>query len=433
MKTIVYPDKKEWRRILQRPVIDQTVLIDKVKPILQDVKANGDEAIRKYTLQFDGIRTHQMEVSAEEINEASRSVSPSLKKAIETAADNIRGFHEKQLQQPEIIETMPGIKCWRRSVGIEKVGLYIPGGTAPLFSTVLMLGIPARLAGCKEIILISPPSTPSARKGTGGEAIHPVILYTAQLTGVTKVFKAGGAQAIAALAYGTETIPGVHKIFGPGNQYVNCAKQLVQLDGISIDMPAGPSEVCVMADETCEPAFVAADLLSQAEHGIDSQVLLVCNDKNIVERVSKELEKQLQDLSRRNIIEQVLTNSNAIVLTDMNQAIDLVNEYAPEHLIIACSDAENIANKIINAGSVFIGNYSPESAGDYASGTNHVLPTNGSAKSYGGVSMDSFIKKITYQQISKPGLQQIADAVQQMAAAEGLDAHKKAVSIRLIG
>lgn len=423
MKKIYYPDKKDWPQILQRPVIDQALLFDKVKTILQDVKINGDEVVKKYTLQFDGVQIDRLEVSAEEINETVQSISPSLKKAIETAANNIRLFHEKQLQQSVIIETMPGVKCWRKSVGIEKVGLYIPGGTAPLFSTVLMLGIPAMLAGCKEIILCTPPGKDNK--------INPAILFAAQLTGIKKIFKVGGVQAIAAMAYGTKTIPAVYKIFGPGNQYVNCAKQLVQLDGVAIDMPAGPSEVCVLADESCNPAFVAADLLSQGEHGEDSQVLLVCNDKNIVEKVIEEAGKQVSILPRRDIIELVLKNSNAILIKDINEAIELINEYAPEHLIIAHSEAEAVADKIVNAGSVFLGNYSPESAGDYASGTNHTLPTNGWAKSYSGVSIDSFVKKITFQQITQSGLQLIGDTVEQMAAAEGLEAHKNAVSIRL--
>jgi len=326
--------------------------------------------------------------------------------------------------QTEIIETMPGIKCWRRSVAIEKVGLYIPGGTALLFSTVLMLGIPAKIAGCMEIVLTTPPTKEN-------NTIHPAILYTAQLVGITRVFKAGGVQAIAAMAYGTETVPKVYKIFGPGNQYVNCAKQLVQVDGLAIDMPAGPSEVCVMADDTCNPSYVAADLLSQAEHGTDSQVLLVCANKDIVEKVSAEIEKQVKDLPRRDMIAETLKNSSAIVLQDSGEMIELVNEYAPEHLIIATWDAKETADKIINAGSVFIGNYSPESAGDYASGTNHTLPTNGFARSYSGVSVDSFVKKITYQEITKEGLQRIGETVEQMAAAEGLDAHKNAITIRL--
>lgn len=431
MKVYINPDKNEWINIIARPVMNTKSLQGNVKTILQEVKVNGDKAVKKHTLQFDGVQIKELAVSAEEINEVSQLISPSLKKAIETAANNIRRFHEKQLQQPEIIETMPGIKCWRRSVGIEKVGLYIPGGTAPLFSTVLMLGIPAKLAGCKEIILCTPPSPLPILWGGVGDEVHPAILFAAQLVGVTKIFRVGGVQAIAAMAYGTETIPAVYKIFGPGNQYVNCAKQLVQLDGIAIDMPAGPSEVCVMADETCNPAFVAADLLSQAEHGIDSQVLLICNNETIAKKVLEEIEKQLQNLQRKDIIEQVLRNSNAVILPDIDEAIELINEYAPEHLIIACKNAEAIADKIVNAGSVFIGNYSPESAGDYASGTNHTLPTNGFAKSYSGVSVDSFVKKITYQQITKKGLQQIGDTVEQMAAAEGLDAHKNAVSIRL--
>jgi histidinol dehydrogenase len=423
MKVHISPDKKKWKEIIARPVIDASSLLDKVKAILEDVKRNGDEALKKYTLQFDKVAIKQFEVSGQEIDKASRLLSPALKKAIETAAANIRRFHEKQVQQPEIIETMPGIKCWRKSVGIEKVGLYIPGGTAPLFSTVLMLGIPAKLAGCKEIILCTPPNSE-------GE-VHPAILFAAQLVGVTRIFKAGGVQAIAAMAYGTPSIPSVYKIFGPGNQYVSCAKQLIQTEGIAIDMPAGPSEVCVLADESCDPAFVAADLLSQAEHGTDSQVLLVCNSENIVKTVSIEIEKQLKELPRMNIAGETLKNSHAVVFENKNDAIGLVNEYAPEHLIIVCNDAEKIADKIINAGSVFIGNYSPESAGDYASGTNHTLPTNGFAKSYSGVSVDSFVKKITYQQITKEGLKQIGDAIEEMAAAEGLDAHKNAVSIRL--
>lgn len=438
MKTILYPDKRNWQAILQRPVADQTLLFDKVKSILGDVKANGDEAVRKYTLQFDGVQPEQLAVNAEEIEQASRLLSPSLKKAIDTAAGNIRRFHEKQLQQPEVIETMPGVKCWRKSVGIEKVGLYIPGGTAPLFSTVLMLGIPAQLAGCKEIILCTPPSSLSARGEGRGEAsgvrtqVNPAILYAAQLTGINKIFRIGGVQSIAAMAYGTETIPAVYKIFGPGNQYVNCAKQLIQLEGVVIDMPAGPSEVCVMADETCQPSFVAADLLSQAEHGPDSQVLLVCNSESIVKQVLDEIEKQLKELSRKDIAIQALQNSHAVVINDIENAIALVNEYAPEHLIIACKDPEAIADKISNAGSVFLGNYSPESAGDYASGTNHVLPTNGFARCYSGVSVDSFVKKITYQQITEKGLRLIGSAVEEMAAAEGLEAHKRAVSIRLV-
>ena len=429
MKIYINPDRSEWDAIIARPIMDTLSLQEKVKTILQDVKKNGDAAVRKYTLEFDKVETAQFAVTDEETAKAVRLLSPQLIKAIVTAAGNIRRFHENQMQEPEIIETMPGVKCWRKSVGIEKVGLYIPGGTAPLFSTVLMLGIPAKLAGCKEIILCTPPS--SLGRGGQEETIHPAVLFAAQLVGVTKIFKVGGVQAIAAMAYGTETIPLVYKIFGPGNQYVNCAKQLIQMEGMAIDMPAGPSEVCVLADETCNAAFVAADLLSQAEHGTDSQVLLICNAETIVKNVSAEIEKQLKVLPRKEMAIQALKNSSAVIFANPGYAIDLVNEYAPEHLIIASEDAGKIADKIVNAGSVFLGNYSPESAGDYASGTNHTLPTNGFARSFSGVSIDSFVKKITYQQISREGLQQIGNTVEEMAAAEGLDAHRNAVSIRL--
>jgi histidinol dehydrogenase len=431
MKVIINPGKKEWKAIISRPVMDVLSLQDKVRTVLQDVKMNSDAAVKKYTLQFDGITIDKLAVSEEQINAASQSLLPSLKKAIETAANNIRSFHEKQIEQPRIIETMPGVKCWRRSVAIERIGLYIPGGTAPLFSTVLMLGIPANIAGCKEIILCTPPSSSLFSSQARDEGVHPAILFAAQLAGIKKIFTVGGVQAIAAMAYGTETIPAVYKIFGPGNQYVSCAKQLIQTDGIAIDMPAGPSEICVLADQTCDPAFVAADLLSQAEHGADSQVLFICNDKTIIDEVINEIEKQLMVLPRKEIAQQVIANSHAIMLTDMNEAIDLVNEYAPEHLVIACKEYDTIAEKIINAGSVFLGNYSPESAGDYASGTNHTLPTNGFAKCYSGVSVDSFVKKITYQQITKEGLEGLQDTIEQMAAAEGLEAHRNSVSIRL--
>jgi len=423
MKTILSPEKRQWQEIVKRPVTDQTTLFEKVKTILQDVKINGDGALNKYTQQFDKVQVDKLEVSGEEIDKAVQLVSPSSRNAVETAAGNILRFHEAQIQKPEVIETMPGIKCWRKAMPMDKVGFYIPGGTAPLFSTVLMLGIPAKIAGCREIVLTTPP-------GKDG-LVHPAILFAAQLTGVTKIFKVGGAQAIGAMAYGTKSIPAVYKIFGPGNQYVNCAKQLVQMDGIAIDMPAGPSEVCVMADETCVPSFVAADLLSQAEHGTDSQVLLVCTDQKIAEDVLQEIEKQLKELSRKSMILETLKNSKAVVLTEPDKMIELVNEYAPEHLIIAMKNAASVAEKIMNAGSVFIGNYSPESAGDYASGTNHVLPTNQFARSYSGVSVDSFVKKTTFQQISREGLQMIGNTVEQLAAAEGLDAHKNAVSIRL--
>jgi histidinol dehydrogenase len=423
MKTYLYPDKKDWKTLLQRPIFDSSLLKEKVKTILQEVELNGDEALKKYTQQFDGVLINNVLVASSEIEEASFLLSEDLKQAIQIAANNIKAFHQKQITSPEIIETMPGIDCWRKSIGIERVGIYIPGGTAPLFSTVLMLGIPAVIAGCKEIILCSPP--------TKNGKLHPAILYAANLVGVTKLYKVGGVQAIAALAYGTETIPQVYKIFGPGNQYVTQAKQLVQQEGIAIDMPAGPSEVCVIADETANPAFVAADLLSQAEHGADSQVVLVSFSEEIVSDINEEIEKQLEQLSRNDIATKALHYSKAIIVKSIDEAVDLVNEYAAEHLIISCKNADAVGEKIINAGSIFLGNYSPESVGDYASGTNHTLPTNGFAKAYSGVSVDSFVKKITYQKLTQQGLRQIATTVELMAAAEGLDAHKNAVSIRM--
>jgi len=423
MKVIKSPKKEVWPELLQRPVMDQLSLEKKVRKVLQKVKDGGDKALKKFTKDFDGARIRKIMVSEKEIIDATGKVAAELKEAIKLAANNIAAFHSSQLGEEQVIETMPGIKCWRRSVPIEKVGLYIPGGTAPLFSTVLMLGIPAKLAGCKEIILCSPPQ----KDGT----IHPVILFAAQTVGISKIYKSGGAQAIAAMAFGTETVPKVFKIFGPGNQYVTCAKQLVQSEGVAIDMPAGPSEVCVLADEFANPIFIAADLLSQAEHGADSQVLLVTTSQKLASEVKTEIENQLRDLPRQSIASKALENSRSIIVKTKEDAIDLVNEYAAEHLIIACEDDEAIAEKIVNAGSVFLGNYSPESAGDYASGTNHALPTNAFAKSYSGVSVDSFVKKITWQKLTKEGLIQIADAVQTMAKAEGLDAHANAVAIRL--
>jgi len=423
MKVIKSPKKEVWPKLLQRPVMDQLSLEKKVRKVLQKVKDGGDKALKKFTKDFDGARIRKIMVSEKEIIDATGKVAAELKEAIKLAANNIAAFHSSQLGEEQVIETMPGIKCWRRSVPIEKVGLYIPGGTAPLFSTVLMLGIPAKLAGCKEIILCSPPQ----KDGT----IHPVILFAAQTVGISKIYKSGGAQAIAAMAFGTETVPKVFKIFGPGNQYVTCAKQLVQSEGVAIDMPAGPSEVCVLADEFANPIFIAADLLSQAEHGADSQVLLVTTSQKLASEVRTEIENQLGDLPRRTIASKALENSRSIIVKTKEDAIDLVNEYAAEHLIIACEDDEAIAEKIVNAGSVFLGNYSPESVGDYASGTNHALPTNAFAKSYSGVSVDSFVKKITWQKLTKEGLIQIADAVQTMAKAEGLDAHARAVSLRL--
>jgi len=423
MKVIKSPKKEVWPELLQRPVMDQLSLEKKVRKVLQKVKDGGDKALKKFTKDFDGARIRKLMVSEKEMIDATGKVAAELKEAIKLAANNIAAFHSSQLGEEQVIETMPGVKCWRRSVPIEKVGLYIPGGTAPLFSTVLMLGIPAKLAGCKEIILCSPPQ----KDGT----IHPVILFAAQTVGISKIYKSGGAQAIAAMAFGTETVPKVFKIFGPGNQYVTCAKQLVQSEGVAIDMPAGPSEVCVLADEFANPVFIAADLLSQAEHGADSQVLLVTTSQKLASEVKTEIENQLRDLPRQSIASKALENSRSIIVKTKEDAIDLVNEYAAEHLIIACEDDEAIAEKIVNAGSVFLGNYSPESAGDYASGTNHALPTNAFAKSYSGVSVDSFVKKITWQKLTKEGLIQIADAVQTMAKAEGLDAHANAVAIRL--
>lgn len=422
MQLIKYPSPGTWKQLLQRPAIDKTSLLEQVKKIVDAVKLNGDAAVRAFTQQFDGVDVTEMPVTENDIRESAALVSEELKKAIQQAAANVTLFHEKQVSGVELIETMPGVQCWRKSIGIEKVGLYIPGGTAPLFSTILMLGIPARIAGCKEIVLCSPPD----KKGK----LHPAIIYAAQLAGVTKICKIGGVQAIAAMAYGTASVPQVSKIFGPGNQYVTCAKQLIQQDGVAIDMPAGPSEVCVLADETANPSFVAADLLSQAEHGVDSQVLLVTSDEPMVTLVQQELQKQLALLPRKNIAGKALENSLAIVVKNIGEGIALVNEYAAEHLIIACKNEDDIAEKITNAGSVFLGNYSPESAGDYASGTNHTLPTNGYAKAYSGVSVDSFVRKVTYQKLSKEGLQNIGHTVMLMAEAEGLDGHANAVRVR---
>ncbi len=423
IKVFNEPSVKDWPILLARPTIDATQLLAQVQAILDEVKINGDKALKRFTLELDKVDIKQLQLNAEQIASAENELTPSLKTAIQLAKVNIEVFHQSQIQQVERIETMPGVWCWRKSVGIEKVGIYIPGGTAPLFSTVLMLGIPAKMAGCKEIILCSPPNE------SGN--IHPAVIYAASLVGVTSIYTVGGAQAIAAMAYGTSSIPKVNKIFGPGNQYVTAAKQLVQQAGIAIDMPAGPSEVCVWADETAIPSFVAADLLSQAEHGADSQVLLIANSVAIVEAVQKEIEQQLAALPRKNLAEKALQNSKAIVLNNAELAIACINEYAPEHLILSIDNAAQVADKIINAGSIFIGNYSPESAGDYASGTNHTLPTNGYAKAYSGVSIDSFVKKITYQQITERGLMNIAPTVTEMAEAEGLQAHSNAVGIRL--
>lgn len=420
---IKYPDRKDWQEIVRRSVIETTSLEKAVKKILNKVKEKGDKAVRKYTKEFDGVKLKKLAVSEKEIKNAEGLLSVELKNAIQQAKSNIEKFHQSQIEAITEVETMPGISCWRKSVGIEKVGIYIPGGSAPLFSTVLMLAAPAVIAGCKEIILCTPP----AKNGS----VHPAILYTAKLCGVTKIFKAGGVQAIGAMAYGTESIPKVFKIFGPGNQYVTAAKQLIQKEGVAIDMPAGPSEVLVIADDTAVPEFVAADLLSQAEHGADSQVVLLTNSDGLAKKISIEIKKQLANLSRKEVVEKALANSKIVLLKSIDETIELSNLYAPEHLILSCDKAEALTTKIISAGSVFIGNYSPESAGDYASGTNHTLPTNGYAAMYSGVSVDSFVKKITFQKLSKQGLENIGETVMQMAAAEGLDAHKNAVAIRL--
>jgi len=423
MKIYEYPDKNDWDELIKRPTLDAAALEQNVRQIMEEVKASGDAAVKKYTQQFDGAALDDLSVSEAELREAAASLSPELKQAIRLAAANIETFHARQLTPVEIIETMPGVQCWRKSVGIEKVGLYIPGGTAPLFSTLLMLGIPAKLAGCREIVLCSPP-------GKNGR-LHPAILFAAQTVGVTKIFKAGGVQAIAAMAYGTESIPGVYKIFGPGNQYVTCAKQLVQKDGLAIDMPAGPSEVAVYADETAVPAFVAADLLSQAEHGPDSQVLLVGSPGLNVAAVQNEIALQLEKLPRKAIAAKALANSKIVLLRTQQEAVGLLNAYAAEHLIVSCANPMAFAEQISNAGSVFIGNYSPESVGDYASGTNHTLPTNGYAKAYSGVSVDSFVKKITYQQLTPDGIKNIGRTVEIMAMEEGLEAHANAVRVRM--
>ena len=423
MNIVINPPRFAWSSILQRPVFDTVSLQKTVREILNEVKENGDHAIVELTQQFDKVLLKDFEFDEVELMNAEADTPSALKKAIIQAAENIEKFHASQITLPEIIETIPGVQCWRKSVGIEKVGIYIPGGTAPLFSTVLMLGIPAKLAGCKQIVLCSPPNIEGK--------LHPAIIYAAKLVGVTHIYKIGGVQAIAAMAYGTRTVPKVNKIFGPGNRYVTCAKQLVQEDGVAIDMPAGPSEVCVFADDSAHAYFVAADLLSQAEHGADSQVLLVSTSEVFVNKVNLELEKQLEALSRKDIAAKALQNSKAIIVEDIKNAIDIINEYAPEHLILACNDPMSVGNKIINAGSIFLGNYSPESAGDYASGTNHTLPTNGYAKAYSGISVDSFVKKITFQKLSKQGLLNIANTVELMAEAEGLDAHKNAITIRV--
>ncbi len=423
MQVYNYPPREQWAELLARPVFDSTQLFETVQQVLDDVKKNGDKAVRTYTAKFDKVTLETFEVTKEEKDEAENLVSKQLKQAIEMARRNIWKFHVEQQHDLPEIQTSPGVLCWQKAVAIEKVGLYVPGGTAPLFSTVLMLGIPAAIAECKEIILCTPPNAEGK--------VHPAVLYAAKIAGVHRIFKIGGTQAIAAMAYGTESVPKVYKIFGPGNQYVTAAKQLVSLRDVAIDMPAGPSEVEVLADDTANPAYVAADLLSQAEHGADSQSILITIDESLVEKVQEQIELQLQALPRKEIALKALANSKIIVVKTLEEAVEMTNEYAPEHLIISTHYHNGVAANITNAGSVFLGNYSPESAGDYASGTNHTLPTNGYAKAYSGVNLDSFVRKITFQQLSKEGLTNLSNAIILMAENEELQAHSNAVKIRI--
>lgn len=423
MILITNPDKSQWQELLKRPVMNTESLFGTVQGVIDRVKAEGDRAVLAYEEQFDKVVLASLAVSEEERNEAEALLSEELKAAIRLAKQNIETFHAAQRFEGKRVQTQPGVTCWQKAVAIEKVGLYIPGGTAPLFSTVLMLAVPAKIAGCREIVLCTPP-------GKDGK-VHPAVLFAAKVAGVDRIFKAGGIQAIAAMTYGTESIPKVYKIFGPGNQYVTAAKQLVSLRDVAIDMPAGPSEVEVLADETANPAFVAADLLSQAEHGVDSQAMLITTSAALQQAVKAEVERQLALLPRKEIAEKSLANSKLIVVDRMEDAIELTNAYAPEHLILEVKDYMSLADKITNVGSVFLGSLTPESAGDYASGTNHTLPTNGYAKAYSGVSLDSFIRKITFQEIQPEGLRNIGPAIEVMAANEHLDAHKNAVTVRL--
>jgi histidinol dehydrogenase len=423
MNILKYPSENQWDEVLLRPIADYGKLQETVSAILKDVKNRGDSAVKEYELKFDKVDLNQLPVTEKEIADAEKQIPVELKDAILTAKAHIEKFHIAQRLDLPCVETTPGVVCWQKAIPIEKVGLYIPGGTAPLFSTVLMLAVPAKIAGCKEIILCSPPD----REGK----IHPAILFAASTSGVDKIFKAGGVQAIGAMAYGTESIPKVYKIFGPGNQYVTTAKQLVSLRDVAIDMPAGPSEVEVIADETANPAFVAVDLLSQAEHGVDSQSILVANSLPLAEKVNHEIEIQLETLPRKEIAQKALANSSIIVLRTWDEIITFTNRYAPEHLIIETQNYNEIAGEIVNAGSVFLGHYTPESAGDYASGTNHTLPTNGYAKAYSGVSLDSFLKKITFQEISKEGIMNLGETIRIMAEHENLHAHKNAVTLRM--
>ncbi len=420
MKVYQNPPHSTWSEITQRPLMDFSEVESRVSAVMEAVREQGDEALRQFTKQFDEVELNAVEVSEAEIEAA--TVSPELETAIHHALENIRRFHQHQLEEPKHIHVRRGVTCWRKSVGIEKVGLYIPGGTAPLISTVLMLAVPAAIAKCKEVILCSPPT----HNGT----IHEGILYAAKVAGVHRVFRVGGAQAVAAMGYGTTTIPKVDKIFGPGNQYVTTAKQLLSREGIAIDMPAGPSELAVVADKQAEPEFVGADLLSQAEHGVDSQVLLITTSTDMLERIQAAVREQVATLPRRDIAEKALQNSRAVLFNDLETALAFTNAYAAEHLILAVADVERVAEKITQAGSVFMGNHTPESAGDYASGTNHTLPTNGFARAYSGVSVDSFVRKITFQQLTPEGLETIGDAVEELARAESLEAHRRAVSIR---
>ena len=423
MNIIRYPERSEWQKIVERPHLDVSQLNETVASVLADVKLRGDEAVKGYELKFDHVDLPSLEVTKSEIDEAEKLVSKDLKEAIQLAHANIKTFHESQRFRSKKVETQPGVTCWQKSVPIEKVGLYIPGGTAPLFSTVLMLATPAKIAGCKEIVLCTPPN----REGK----VNPAILMAARIAGVSKIFKAGGVQAIGAMAYGTESIPKVYKIFGPGNQYVMAAKQQVSIHDVGIDMPAGPSEVCVIADDTANAEFVAADLLSQAEHGADSQVFLITISNKFIDEVQKELGKQLEALPRKSIAQKALENSMLVLVSDMREAIDLSNTYAPEHLVIQTEDYEDVASRVINAGSVFLGQYACESAGDYASGTNHTLPTHGYATTYNGVNLDSYCRKVTFQHLTEEGVRQIGHAVELMAEAEQLDAHKNAMTVRI--
>ena len=423
MNIIKYPAREEWANIVERPHLDVTELNQTVANVLADVRVRGDEAVKGYELKFDHIDLDDLAVSEADIEAAERLVSPQLRQAIELAHENIRKFHEAQHFRTKKVETQPGVVCWQKSVAIEKVGLYIPGGTAPLFSTVLMLATPAKIAGCREIVLCTPPD----RQGH----VNPAILVAARVAGVSRIFKIGGVQAIGAMAYGTETVPKVYKIFGPGNQYVMAAKQQVSLHDVAIDMPAGPSEVCVIADELASPEFVAADLLSQAEHGADSQVILITTSHKLIDDVLQEVDRQLQQLPRKEIAQRALENSRIILVRDNKEAMELSNAYAPEHLVIQTEDYERMAEQVVNAGSVFLGRYACESAGDYASGTNHTLPTHGYATAYNGVNLDSYCRKVTFQHLSDEGVRNIGRAVELMAEAEQLDAHKNAMTVRI--